>query len=57
MASEMRLIWSEPGCEIAQISGERVGAAAGDEMAVCGHVGMCSWCFSTAYGYGKGGHM
>ena len=34
----MRLIWSEPGCEIAQISGERLwGAAAGDEVAARGH--------------------
>ena len=37
MASEMRLIWSEPGCEIAQISGERWGAAAGDEVAARVH--------------------
>ena len=30
----MRLIWSEPGREIAQISGERLwGAASGDEVA------------------------
>ena len=38
MASETRWIWSEPGCcQIAQISDERWGAAAGDEVAVRVH--------------------
>ena len=37
MASETRLIWSEPGCQIAQISYKRWGAAAGDEVAVGVH--------------------
>ena len=34
MATEMRLIWSEPGCQIAQISDKRWGAAKGDGVAV-----------------------
>ena len=33
IASEMRLIWSEPGCEIAQISDKRLGAGTKDEVA------------------------
>ena len=37
MASEMCWILIEPGCEIAQISAERRGAVAGDEMAARVH--------------------
>ena len=44
---------SQSGCEIAQISAGRWGAAAGDHVALC----LRSKCFSTAYGYGKGGQM
>ena len=36
----MRLIWSEPGCQIAQISAKRWGAAAEVEVAVLVH-GVC----------------
>ena len=35
MASQTRLIWSEPGCQIALISAERWSAAVGDEVAIC----------------------
>ena len=34
MAPITRLIWSAPGCKIAQISAKRWGAARGDEVAV-----------------------
>ena len=37
MAPITRLIWSAPGCEIAQISDERWGAAAEDEVATGVH--------------------
>jgi hypothetical protein len=33
----MRLIWSVPGCQIAQISAQRWGAGAGDEVPVRVH--------------------
>ena len=33
----MRWIWSEPGCQIAQISAKRLGTAMGDEVAVRVH--------------------
>ena len=45
-------IWSEPGGQIAQISAERRGAAAGDEKAVC-----VRGVFPPPMGYGKGGQM
>ena len=35
-----RWIWSGPGCQIAEISAERRGAAAGDEVAARVH-GVC----------------
>ena len=41
MASEMRLIWSESGCQIAQISDKRWGAVTADEVAVGVH-GVCA---------------
>ena len=37
MASQKRWIWSEPGCWIVQISNERRGAAAEDEVDVRVH--------------------
>ena len=40
-------IWSESDGWISQVSAERWGAAAEDEVVVCVH----SWCFSTAHGY------
>ena len=55
MASETRLIWSEPGCQIDQISYKRWGAAVGDEVAVGVH-GV----FPLPLGmerYGKGGQV